>query len=189
MQGQFDLFVDEAPDVLAVHWGWTIALGLGLAALGIIAIWRARAATTIFVGFLGALVLIGAVAVLLFAFSLAGYWIAFLAHVMWAALLAIVGLILLLRPTASAGAVTLVFAFYLIASGLLTIGFVFLFRVEDGWIYTMEGLGSAVLGVLLLVGWPFTGTWVIGTYVGIDFLLKGIAIISLGLGLRAISEG
>ena len=34
MHRQFDIFVGEAPDVLAVHWGWLIALGVGLIALG-----------------------------------------------------------------------------------------------------------------------------------------------------------
>lgn len=189
MQQQFDMFVGEAPDVLAVHWGWPIALGLGLMALGIVAIWRASATTTIFVRFLGALVLIGAVSVLFFAFSLAGYWIAFFAHVLWAVLLAIVGLIMFLRPTTSAEAVTLMIAFYLIASGLLTVGFAFFSHVEGEWLYVAEGLVSAALGVLLLAGWPFSGTWVIGTFVGVDMLFKGGAIVALGLSLRAISEG
>ena len=79
MQRQFDIFVGEAPDVLAVHWGWVIALGIGLVVLGFFAIWRARAATLISVGFLGVLLLVSAVSVLIFAFSLAGYWTDFFA--------------------------------------------------------------------------------------------------------------
>jgi uncharacterized membrane protein HdeD (DUF308 family) len=189
MQRQFDIFIDEAPDILAVHWGWPIALGLGLVALGIIAIWRARAATTIFVRFLGALVLVSAASVLLFAFSLTGYWIAFVAHVLWAILVAIVGLILLFRPNTSAEAITLMIAFYFIASGLLTIGFSLFAHVDGAWLYAMEGLVSAALGILVLAGWPFSGTWVIGTFIGINLLFKGSAIIALGLSLRAISEG
>lgn len=55
MTKPFDVFVVEAPDVLAVHWGWALALGAVIVALGILAIMRARAATQIAVGFLGVL--------------------------------------------------------------------------------------------------------------------------------------
>ena len=50
-----------------------------------------------------------------------------------------------------------------------------------------EGLVSAVLGCLLLGGWPFSGLWAIGLFIGIDLILKGSSIVALGLSLRAIS--
>jgi len=188
MQRQFDIFVGEAPDVLAVHWGWPIALGLIVAALGLVSIWRARAATLIYVGFLGALFLVGAVAVLIFAFLFAGYWTGFFFHVLWAAMLAIAGLILITRPAISAEAITLMMGFYLVASGLLETGFALSAHVEGEWIYVVQGLVSAILGGLLLAGWPFSGIWAIGLFVGVDLILKGAAIVALGLQLRAISE-
>jgi len=188
MQRQFDIFVGEAPDVLAIHWGWPIALGLVIAALGFIAIWRARAATLIYVGFLGALLLVGAIAVLVFAFSLAGYWTDFFIHVLWAVMLAVVGLILLTRPAISAEAITLMIGFYLITTGLLAIGFALSAHIEKEWLYVFEGLVSAMLGGLLLSGWPLSGIWAIGLFVGVDLILKGAAIVALGLQLRAISE-
>ena len=60
MQRQFDSFVSAAPDVLAVHWGWVIALGILIGALGIIAILRARMATILTVGFFGVLLVVSA---------------------------------------------------------------------------------------------------------------------------------
>jgi len=36
MQRQFDIFINEAPDVLTVHWGWVIALGLLVGVLGLV---------------------------------------------------------------------------------------------------------------------------------------------------------
>ena len=188
MQKQFDIFVAEAPDVLAVHWGWPIALGVSLALLGVIAIWQARAATMIVVRLLGALLLLSALAVLLFAFSLAGYWAEFFVHVLWAGLGAIVGLIMLTRPVVSAGALTMMLAVYFAANGMLTIGFALSAHVDNAWLYVMEGIVSLALGVLLWAGWPFSGLWAIGTFIGVDLLLKGSAIVALGLSLRAISE-
>jgi len=188
MQRQFDIFVGEAPDVLAVHWGWVIALGIGIAVLGLLAIWRARTATLVFVGFMGALLLVGAVAVLIFAFSLAGYWTDFFVHVLWAVMLAIVAVILLTRPAISAEAITLMIAFYLILTGLLSMGYAFSANMEGFVVYVVEGLVSVLLGGLLLAGWPFSGLWAIGLFLGIDLILKGAEIVALGLRLRSISE-
>jgi uncharacterized membrane protein HdeD (DUF308 family) len=188
MQRQFDIFVNEAPDVLAVHWGWVVALGFLVGVLGLVAIWRARTATLLYVGFIGVLLLVSAVAVLIFAFSLTGYWTDFFVHVLWAVLLAIVGLILVTRPGISAEAITLMIALYLIATGLLGIGFAFSAHIESLWLYVFQGLASVFLGALLLVGWPLSGIFAIGLFLGVDLMLKGGSIIALGLKLRAISE-
>mgnify|MGYP000625480148 CR=1 FL=1 len=189
MQRQFDFFLSSAPDVLAVQWGWVIALGIFVGALGILAIIRARMATFIAVGFLGALLIVSAVSVLIFAFSAAGLWTDFFVHVIWAVLLAIVGIMLLTRPAISAEAITLLIAFYFISEGILVIGFALTSQIEGLWMYLLQGGVALLLGALLVTGWPFTGLWAIGTFLGIDLLFKGWGIIALGFGLRAISEG
>jgi uncharacterized membrane protein HdeD (DUF308 family) len=158
-------------------------------ALGILAIIRARMATIITVGFFGVLLIVSAVSVLIFAFTTAGLWTDFFVHVLWAALLAIVGIILLTRPAISAEAITLLLAFYFIAEGVLIIGFALTSNIEGLWMYLLQGGVALVLGALLLVGWPFTGFWAIGTFLGVDLLFKGWGIIALGFALRAISEG
>jgi uncharacterized membrane protein HdeD (DUF308 family) len=189
MERHLDVFLTEAPDVLAVHWGWVIALGLLIGSLGIIAIVRAQIATVLAVGFLGALLLVSGVAIFFFAFSAAGYWTDFFVHVLWAVLVAIVGIILLSRPAISAEAITLVLSFYFIAEGVLIIGFALTSHLEGLWAYLTQGIFALVLGAILLLGWPFSGLWAIGTFIGVDLLFKGWMIVALGLGLRAISEG
>jgi uncharacterized membrane protein HdeD (DUF308 family) len=189
MERHLDVFVTEAPDLLAVHWGWVIALGILIGSLGIIAIVRAQIATVLAVGFLGVLLLVSGVSIFFFAFSAAGYWTDFFVHVLWAVLVAIVGIILLSRPAISAEAITLLLSFYFIAEGVLIIGFAFTSHLEGLWAYLTQGVLALVLGAILLLGWPFSGLWAIGTFIGVDLLLKGWMIVGLGLGLRAISEG
>ncbi len=189
MQKPFDVFVYEAPDALAVHWGWTLALGVIIGVVGILAIIRATTATKIAVGFLGLLLIVSAASILLFSLSVAGLWADFFVHVLWGVLVGVVGVILLTRPMLSAEAITLVICFYFLISGLSTIGFAFTSHLEGMWVYLLQGGVSLFLGLLLLVGWPFTGNWAIGTFVGVDLLFKSWSIIALALGLRAISEG
>ncbi|WP_442756174.1 HdeD family acid-resistance protein [Methylocystis sp. JAN1] len=189
MTKPFDIFVAEAPDVLAVHWGWALALGIAIGAIGLLAIIRARAATQIAVVFFGILLTTSALAVLIFDFSVAGLWSGFFVHVLWAVLVGIVGVMLFMRPLAGAQAITLVLAFYFLVSGLATIGFALSSHLDNLWIYLLQGAVSLLLGALLLIGWPFTGNWVIGTFIGVDLLFKGLSIVALGLALRSISEG
>jgi len=189
MKKPFDIFIMEAPDALAVHWGWALFLGFLIGALGIFAIIRSRAITQIAVSLYGILLLVSAVAILVFDFSLAGLWPDFFVHVLWATLVGIVGFILLSRPLQSAEALTLLIAFYFIVGGLATMGFAFSSHVDGLWIHLTQGGMSLLLGVILLAGWPITGDWAIGTFIGVDLLFKGSSIIAMGLGLRAISEG
>jgi uncharacterized membrane protein HdeD (DUF308 family) len=189
MTKPFDVFVAEAPDILAIHWGWALALGTAIGALGVLAIIRARAATQIAVGFFGVLLVTSAVAILFFDFSVVGLWSGFFVHVLWAVLVGIVGVMLFTRPLAGAQAITLLLAFYFFVSGLAAIGFAFSAHIDGLWIYLSQGAVSLLLGTFLLVGWPFTGNWVIGTFIGLDLLFKGLSIVALSLGLRSISEG
>lgn len=189
MKKPFDIFIMEAPDALAVNWGWALFLGLLISALGIFAIIRSRAITQIAVSLYGILLLISAVAILVFDFLLAGLWPDFFVHVLWATLVGIVGFILLSRPLQSAEALTLLIAFYFIVGGLATMGFAFSSHVDGLWIHLTQGGMSLLLGAILLAGWPITGDWAIGTFIGVDLLFKGSSIIAMGLGLRAISEG
>jgi uncharacterized membrane protein HdeD (DUF308 family) len=187
MQQQFDVFVAQAPSDLTTHWGWLVALGVGLAVLGAITIWWARTATLVYMVFLGALLLVIAFAIFIFAFSFAGYWTAFFIHVLWAILLAIIGFILVTRPAVSAEAITLVIAFYFLVTGVVAIGFALSSHIQGQWLYVFDGLVSVGLGGLLLAGWPVTGLWAIGLFIGIDLILKGGAIVALGLSLRGIA--
>lgn len=187
MKQQFDVFVGEAPDVLAVHWGWPLALGAILMALGVLAIWHARGATMLSVRILGALLLASALSVLVFAFSLAGFWTEFFIHVLWAAVILIVGLMLITRPAIGAAAITMLIAIYFIISGVSGVAFALSAYVDNLWLYLFEGAVSIAIGMMLWAGRPFSSMWAIGTLVGIDLLFRGGAIFFLGLTLRAIS--
>jgi uncharacterized membrane protein HdeD (DUF308 family) len=54
-----------------------------------------------------------------------------------------------------------------------------------GW-QAADGVITFVLGLLVLAGWPTSGLWVIGLFLGIDLILYGGAWIALALGLRTM---
>jgi uncharacterized membrane protein HdeD (DUF308 family) len=52
-----------------------------------------------------------------------------------------------------------------------------------GW-HALNGVITTILGVLLAAGWPATGFWVIGLFIGIELVFYGWAWIMLAIGLR-----
>jgi uncharacterized membrane protein HdeD (DUF308 family) len=52
-----------------------------------------------------------------------------------------------------------------------------------GW-QALSGIVTATLGVLVAAGWPASGLWMIGLFVGIDLVFFGWAWIMLALGLH-----
>ena len=52
-----------------------------------------------------------------------------------------------------------------------------------GW-WVLDGIVTAVFGVLILAQWPVTGLWVIGLFIGIDLILNGFTLTMFALGLH-----
>jgi uncharacterized membrane protein HdeD (DUF308 family) len=188
MPQELDVFVAQPSGTLIANWGWVLALGVGLMLLGALAIWRARAATLVYMTFLGTVLLVAALVLFTFTFSLAGNWSGFFLHILWAILLGVTGLILVTRPATSAEAVTLFLSFYLLVSGLLGIAFALVSHLQGEGLYVLEGLMSAILGGLLLAGWPVSGLFAIGLFVGIALIVRGGALVAVAFSLKSLIQ-
>lgn len=91
----------------------------------------------------------------------------------------LVGLLLVIDPVSGAVGLTLLLAIlFLIRGGLqLALGATLRRRGQPrGW-FLVSGVLSLLLAVFIIAGWPATGTWVIGLFVGIELLLGGIALL------------
>ena len=49
-----------------------------------------------------------------------------------------------------------------------------------------SGVIDVILGVMIWQGWPASALWVIGLFVGISLLVRGLNRIGLGLALRVL---
>jgi uncharacterized membrane protein HdeD (DUF308 family) len=187
MQKQFDVFVTQTPPDLAAHWFWLVALGVALAILGLLAMWRARAASVISVQVLGAIFCLSAFSTLAFAFLTTGYWTQFFVHVLWAFLLGLTGIVLLTQPRVGAESITLLMGFYFLVSGFGEIFFALSSHIQGEALHAIDGVISLILGFLLILGWPLSGLWAVGVFVGVALLLRGASIAALGLFLRHVA--
>jgi uncharacterized membrane protein HdeD (DUF308 family) len=168
------------------HWGLHLALGLVSVVVGLLAIGSPQIATTKLVIFLGVLLLIAGgaeIAHALLVRNLRGFAL----HLLAAALYLIVGLFILEDSERAAAVLTLLLAAAFFVGGLLRIVFSVALRFPAWPWVLLNGVVNLFLGALIMRGWPASGLWVIGLFVGIDLLFHGWTWIVQALAVRTYS--
>jgi uncharacterized membrane protein HdeD (DUF308 family) len=173
----------ETMSTLRSNWLWFVLLGGALIVLGVLALGLpvvSSLATALVVG--GLLVAGGAVEVFGAFWSRA--WSGFFLHLICGGLSVVVGLLCLRAPVDAVLALTLLLACLLWTGGIFKIVGALTYRfVAWGWVVA-SGVLDLVLGGLIVLEWPVSGLWVIGLFVGISLVFRGINWIGLGLALR-----
>jgi serine/threonine protein kinase/uncharacterized membrane protein HdeD (DUF308 family) len=164
---------------------WAIVFGALLVVLGLLAIGHPVVTTVTTAWFAGLLLLIGGVVE-----AASGLWArrwgGFFLHLLVGLLYIFVGAVLVERPLLSAVEYTLLLAVFFVASGLYR-AVTALGQRFSGWGWSaFNGVVTFVLGVLIWRGWPDTGLWVVGTFVGIELVLSGWTWVMLGLAVRSV---
>lgn len=169
------------------EWVWFLALGIGLVAVGMIAMGAAFLATVATVAVFGVLLVIGGLAQTVSAFW-SPRWRGLLVHMLTGILYLVVGYIVIDNPVESAIALTLLIASFLVVVGVFRVVVALIEQFHNwGW-YLLSGSVSALLGMLILKQWPASGVWVIGLFLGIEMIFNGLAWIMMAAGLRRLAR-
>jgi uncharacterized membrane protein HdeD (DUF308 family) len=173
----------QIPPEIVHYWGWFLAFGIGLLALGVAAVVRAASATIATMVFFGWLLVL-ACGIEVAQAVMVGHWAGFFHHLLAAILFGVVGFVLVARPVISAEALTMFMSIFFLIGGLFEL-IASLVIALPGWGWqAADGVITFVLGALLLAQWPISGLWAIGLFVGIDLIFYGCAWIAFALGLR-----
>lgn len=99
----------------------------------------------------------------------------------------VVGVMLLLVPTAGAVALATLIALFLIFEGIVEIILARQLRFSSYWGWLMaSGILSVILGSLLLYGWPAQTVFLAGVLLGINFIFYGVAILAIMASARRV---
>jgi uncharacterized membrane protein HdeD (DUF308 family) len=167
--------------------GWSILFGILLVVAGFASI------VLPFVGgiaaslFFGWLILFAGVAHLVYA------WFERKAGaVIWQILIGLVyigaAIAMFLLPVTAVVALTLVLGWYIAIGGIFELVlFSRLRRVPGAGWFLFDGIVSLLLAGLILVRWPSSSFWVLGTLVGVSLLFSGIARFTVPMTRRRIA--
>jgi uncharacterized membrane protein HdeD (DUF308 family) len=178
----------DVPRDLGRNWGWFLVLGIALGALGVLGIVYSTTATVASMYFAGG-VLLGAAVIECVNAIMVGKWSGFFLHLLAALLFGVTGFLLLRNPLISAEGITaLMGAFFIVGGTFEVIAPLFMGLPDAVW-HVLNGAVSIILGILVLAQWPVSGLWVIGMFVGIDLVFRGITWTVFAFGLRDLREG
>lgn len=172
-------------ETLRRRWGWYLALGVGLIALGAFAIGYSATMTAVAVMVFGWVLIIGGALEAIHAFWRKS-WGGFFLDLAIGVLYFVVGFLIVANPAATAVTLTLMISMFLIVSGIFRGVMALAVRYPNwGWMLLHGGV-SLLLGVLIWQQWPLSGLWVIGLYVGIEMIFNGSSLVMLGLAARKL---
>ena len=166
------------------HRGVALALGIIFVILGLLCLSSVVIATLVATALLGVLAIIGGVMLILSSFWGDGFWGALL-RIALGLLLVIAGWSLLTRPVIGALTLTALMGWYFIISGALRLIMAVVERVSGwGWAVINGGI-ALLLGVLLLINWPFSGLVAIGLFLGVTLLIDGVVWVAAAVSARS----
>lgn len=113
-------------------------------------------------------------------------WRGFFLHLLGGILEVVVGVLIVSAPTAAALTLTLLLSVYLLVGGLFRVIGAFALRNARAWWVALSGIITVLLGLALWRKWPVSGLWVIGTFVGADLIVHGVAWAAFALTLRKV---
>jgi uncharacterized membrane protein HdeD (DUF308 family) len=175
--------MDKAHE-LREYRGWLLVCGCISIIAGMAAIAYSVIATLVSVIFLATLIIFAGV--LEGAYAIRHRERGHLTLYLLEALLAIViGALLLRSPVSGAVVLTMLVATYFVVSGIFRVVGALALRLPHwGWLLT-SGIINLGLGIIVWSGWPVTGLWVLGMFIGINLLFSGWARVMLALVLRS----
>jgi uncharacterized membrane protein HdeD (DUF308 family) len=172
-------------DALRKAGGWSILFGVLLLILGVIAIafpFASSLAAAIWVGWL---LLIGGAVLLAHAIRTrheSGFWL----KLLWSIVYLVAGILLLASPATGVLTLTLVLAVLWIVEGATAIVLAFRLKPARPWGWVLfDGIITALLGLLVWIGWPGNAPWLLGLFLGISLLATGISVLLFGWALRS----
>jgi uncharacterized membrane protein HdeD (DUF308 family) len=165
--------------------GWVIALSIGLVVLGILAIILPSVASAFFTAVMGWLAIISGLVLVVEAFQskpVRGFWLNLVVGIFYI----IAGIYILANVGAAMLALTLAFGVLFIVEGIFTIIMAFTNRAGHrmSWLVALNGIVTLILGIMVINRFPYSALWLIGLYVGIGLVMRGMALLFAAIAVR-----
>lgn len=171
------------------NWGWLMAEGIVLIILGVLGLGAVALLSLASAIWFGAMIFVGGIVVLIDAFRHQG-WRSRLWHILIGVLYVAVGVMTFVNPLVATASLTLLAGAALVATGVLRLILAFQNRQLPSWMWiAVSGLLSLLLGGMILMQWPASSLWVLGTFLAIELIFQGWAVIALARAIRSTFDG
>jgi uncharacterized membrane protein HdeD (DUF308 family) len=169
------------------RWGWFVALGVLMFLLGFAALLLVVSATIASVYTIAIFLIIAGGAEIALGFS-SRSWGRFFLWIIGGIAYIVVGAFALARPLMAAAVFTLLLGVAMLVTGVIRVymGTHLGKGVRGSVIFA--GVVTAIVGFIIILGWPSNSFVVLGLLLGIDLMIWGASWIMLGLRMKARAE-
>jgi uncharacterized membrane protein HdeD (DUF308 family) len=180
--------VREAIERLRPHWGWILALGVLIAVMGGIALALVVSATIASVYVIAIFMVVAGGAEIMTGMAARSWGRVFL-WILGGLLYIVAGAFALARPLVAAYAFTLILGVVMTTTGAIRIYLGTQLGAGLRGPVLWAGVLTALVGLVILIGWPADSIFILGILLGLDLLFWGTAWIAFGLWLRGLPRG
>ena len=171
---------------LQKHWKLFFAEGIFFVILGTLAIIVPHMFTLGIILFLGWLLLLGGIFQIIRAvciITMPGFSLWFVIGL----LQIVIGYFLVNEPAQGSLTITLLLTLFFAIEGLTKIYFALMMRPlsQWGWVF-FSGFTALFLAIVVWMGWPQTGLWVLGLLLGVNMIFLGWSLIKISLHHKTI---
>jgi len=167
--------------------GWSIALGVLMIILGIIAMlapWEFGIVIALIIGWMA---IFNGVAQIIYGIRTHSGGRTVL-EVILGLIYIVAGIYLLMHPVGGLLVLTLFLACFLLVYGIFALVLAFHMRPLPGWGWVLfDAIITILLGILIWAHWPLNSEWVVGTLFGISILVSGVTRLMISLAVRRLA--
>jgi uncharacterized membrane protein HdeD (DUF308 family) len=169
------------------HSGWFIALGIAFIVGGFLALLMPLVASV------AVALLVGWVFILVGIVQLVHAWqIRDWGGAIWQTIIGLVilvgGIAMVIDPIVAALTLTILVGVVFLVKGVAQIVLATNLRPRGGWQWVLAaGILSVLVGLMILLAWPLSGAWVLGTLAGLSFILTGWSYVMMAMAARRVA--
>ena len=168
--------------------GWSVALGVLMIILGIIAMlapWEFGIVIALIIGWTA---IFNGVAQIIYGIRTHSGGRTVL-EVILGLIYVVAGIYLLMHPVGGLLVLTIFLASFLIVYGIFALVLAFQMRPLHGWgCVLFDAIITILLGVLIWAHWPLNAEWVVGTLFGISILVSGVTRLMMSFAIRRMTS-
>lgn len=167
--------------------GWSIALAILMILAGILAICAPLMAGVVLTFVIAWTAIFNGAALVVYAFRAHSGGRTVL-EILLGLLYIVAGVYILMHPQRGLLALTLIIACFLLVYGVFALVLAFQLRPISGWGWVLfDAIVTILLGALIWKHWPYNSEWIIGTLVGISFIMSGVSRLMLSMSVRRLA--
>ncbi len=165
-------------------WGWLLGLGVLFIVLGCIGLSMTVGLTMFSMFFIGALFIVAGIAQMIDGFQCKP-WAGALWHTFLGLMYMVGGGVIIYDPILASFFFTALLAWLLIIMGITRLYMSYVLRDSKAWGWMLlAGITTFILGVLILMQWPFSALWIFGMLIAIELIVNGWTYVFIAMGMR-----